>query len=66
VELSRVFNSKKFMWDGKARASKSEAETVAQEYRRDGFEVEMVEIGGEVYLFSRRAVKEIVVEGAPV
>ena len=65
MELARIFNGKKFMWDGIIYSDEKERREVAQKYKDDGFEVEMVEEGGEYFLFTRRVVTEIVVEGTP-
>ena len=66
MELARTFDGKKFMWDGKVYPNRSEAEEVGQRYRDDDFEVELVEEGGECFLFTRRVVTEVVVEGEPI
>jgi len=65
MELARIFNGKKFMWDGRRYTDEKERREIAQKYQDDGFEVEMVEEGGEYFLFTRRVVKEVVVEGTP-
>ena len=54
------------MWDGKAYPNQGEAKEVGQKYKSDGFDVELVEEGGEYFLFTRRVVKEVVVEGKPI
>ncbi len=64
--MARTFGGRKFMWDGKAYQSQKEAKEVGQKYKDDGFEVELVEEGGEYFLFTRRVVKEVVVEGKPI
>lgn len=66
MELARIFGGKKFMWDGKVYADKREAEEVGQQYRGDGFEVELVEEEGNCFLFTRRVAKEVIVEGQPI
>lgn len=66
MELARVFNGKKFMWDGRAYTDEKERREITQKYRDDGFEVEMVDEGGQYFLFTRRVVKEVVVEGKPI
>ena len=66
MDLARVFNGKKFMWDGSVYVTEKERREVAQKYKDDGFEVELVEEGGEYFLFTRRVVKEVVVEGTPI
>jgi len=65
MDLARIFNGKKFMWDGRTYTSEKERREVAQKYTDDGFEVELVEEGGVYFLFTRRVVKEVVVEGTP-
>lgn len=66
MELARTFGGKKFMWDSKAYPNRREAEEVGQKYRSDGFEVELVEEGGHWFWFTRRVVREVVVEGKPI
>ena len=65
MELARIFNGKKFMWDGRVYDNEKERREIGQKYEDDGFEVELVEEGGEYFLFTRRVVKEVVVEGSP-
>ena len=66
-ELSSIINGKKFMWDTVVYETKKEAQDVEKKYREDGFEVELVEVEGKPYLYTRRVVTEVVVEGeAPV
>ncbi len=65
MELARTFNGKKFMWDGRTYDNKQEMTKVKQEYQDKDFEVEVVEEDSKHFLFSRRLVKEVVVEGSP-
>ena len=65
MELARIFNGKKFMWDGKAYADEKERREIAQKYKGDRFEVELVEEENQYFLFTRRVVTEVVVEGQP-
>jgi hypothetical protein len=65
MELARIFKGKKFMLDGKVYADEKEAKDVSRQYGEEGFEVEMVEEGGQHYLFTRRVITEVVVEGSP-
>ncbi len=65
MELARTFNEKKFMWDGRAYDNKQEMTKIKQEYQEKEFEVEVVEEDSKYFLFSRRLVKEVVVEGSP-
>lgn len=66
MDLARVFNGKKYMWDGRIYETKQDMKKTAEEYSKENFEVEEVEEEGEYYLFTRRVVTEIVVEGSPV
>lgn len=50
------------MWDGVEYPIKEQALEKMQAYKNDGFEVEMREEGGKSYLYTRRVVKEVVVE----
>ena len=66
MELARVFNSKKFMWDGKVYTDEKERREISQKYKDDSFEVELVEEENQYFLFTRRVVTEVVVEGSPI
>ncbi|MEW5768643.1 MAG: hypothetical protein AB1797_13715 [bacterium] len=63
--LSRRFDDKKFMWDGKIYETKEEAKEVMQRYQANNFETKMVEEEGKYLLYTRRVVTEVVVEGPP-
>lgn len=60
--LMVVMNGKKFMWDGLDYAPGEEASQKIQKYKADGFEVEAVEEDGKMVLYTRRVVKEVVVQ----
>ena len=66
MELARVIDGKKFMWDGRVYTNEKERGEIAQKYNDDGFEVEMVEEENQYFLFTRRVVTEVVVEGQPI
>jgi hypothetical protein len=59
--IALVRDGKKFMWDGRAVETREEASRVAESYRNDNFEVQMVEESGKFLVYSRRVVKEAVV-----
>lgn len=65
MEISRKIDGKKFMWDGSERADAAEAARAAETYASTGFESQMVEEGGKFYVFTRKVVTEIKVEGVP-
>ena len=62
-DISKIINGKKFMWDGIVYESKKEAEDTMRKYKDDNFEVELIEEEKKHLLYTRRVVKEIVVEG---
>jgi hypothetical protein len=53
------------MWDNVAYGSKKEAQDVMEKYKKDDFEVELVEEDNQFLLYTRRVVTEIVLEGEP-
>jgi hypothetical protein len=59
-------DGKKYMWDGETYPGASEAEAAKKKYEEDGFEVQIADEGGEIAVYTRRVVTEIVIEGAPV
>jgi hypothetical protein len=65
VELARIFGGRKFMWDGRTFQHRGEAEEILHNYQSDGFEVEIIAEEGCHFLFTRRVVKEVIVESGP-
>jgi hypothetical protein len=63
--LSRRFEGKKFVADGQVYPDAHQAQEAARKYQADGFQVEVVAQDDGFYVFTRREVKEIVVEGNP-
>ncbi len=56
MELARLFDGKKFMWDGKVYENETESQGQQQHYRSLGFEVcSLIEPDGH-YIFTRRVV----------
>jgi hypothetical protein len=66
MEAIKIINGKKFMWDGYDHPEKENASEIAQKYNNDGFETEVLEEGSKFFIFTRRVVKEVVVEGNPI
>ena len=66
MDSVRVIDGKKFMWDGENYDSKEAALENKSKYEGDGFDTQLVEEEGVAYVFTRRLVTEIVVEGTPV
>lgn len=64
-DSSKMINGKKYMWDNVTHESKKEAQELMEKYKKDGFEVELIEEEKKYLLYTRRVVTEIVVEGEP-
>jgi hypothetical protein len=62
-ENVRYEDGKKFMWDGKEYATEDEAKGVADGYAGDGFDIFNLSEEGKFFVYTRRVVKEVVVEG---
>jgi len=60
ANLAMISDGKKFMWDGQVYATKEEACAAEQSYRKDNFEVRLVEQDQQFLVYTRRAVKEAV------
>jgi hypothetical protein len=61
--MVRYFDGCKYMWDGEVYASESIAREKASAYLKDKFEVRIVKAGNDFLIYTRRVVKEVVVEG---
>jgi hypothetical protein len=65
VQKSKLVEGKKFMWDGVEYAGEREAEDGAAKYRAANFETMTIGEDDRFYVFTRRVVTEIKLEGAP-
>ena len=61
----KMFESKKFMWDGSLYDSEEQAKDVKSNYEGEGFETQLLEEEGKYLVYSRRVVTDVVVEGQP-
>jgi len=59
--LALVSDGKKFMWDGRIYGTRQDASLAGEGYRNDNFEVLVAEEGGKFLVYTRRAVREVVV-----
>ncbi len=59
---SIVTNGKKFMWDGIEYESREQSSKKLQKYKDNGFEVETVDEDGKTFLYTRRVIKEVVIQ----
>ena len=61
-DLAVVVDGKKFMWDGHLYDTREASSNAADAYRRDNFEVQLTEDRGTFLVYTRRVVKEVVVQ----
>jgi hypothetical protein len=66
MQLSRIVAGKKFLWDGSTYNDEKSAFEISQKYESDGFETKVINEEDKYFVFSRRIVKEIIVEGQPI
>jgi hypothetical protein len=62
AERTRLFEGKKYMWDGQEYDNEEQASSVEKQYTEKGFEVQMWREEGKVLIYTRRVVTEIVLE----
>ena len=65
MDSVKILEGKKFMWDGKTYTTEAEALKIKEEYEKDNFETRLISEEGNYFLFTRRVVTEVVVEGQP-
>ena len=56
---------RKYVWDGESYDSRAAAEAKKGGYETQGFETQLIEEEGKFLVYTRRVVKEVVVEGEP-
>ncbi len=61
----KILDGKKFMWDGESYEEMDLAQTAEESYKKNGFETKIIEEEGKPLVYTRREVKEVVVEGQP-
>ena len=64
-DISKLIDGKKFMWDNVVYETEKEAQEVKKKYEDDNFEVELIQEENQYFVYSRRVVTEIVLEGEP-
>ena len=65
MQASKILDGKKYMWDGAEYPDEAAAAAAAENHRSAGFETAMIPEGRAFYVFTRRVVTEIKLEGAP-
>ena len=62
AERARLFEGKKLLWDGVDYETEAEARSAVKSYADEGFEVEVWVEQDKAFVYTRRMVKEAVVE----
>ena len=65
MDLAKIIKGKKFMWDGSTYSDEKSAKETALKYKTDEFETEVLEEENNFFIFTRKEVKEVVIEGEP-
>lgn len=50
----RVINNKKYMWDGKTYDNEGDALNAAATYKKDNFDVQLIQEEGKHFIYTRR------------
>ncbi len=62
MENVKIFDEKKFMWDGRTYMSESEALNIKAEYEKNNFETRVVQEEKKYFLLTRKVVTEVEIE----
>lgn len=62
----KIIDTKKFLWDGETYDSKPAAKEAEGKLKADNFETRILEEEGKFFLYNRREVTEVVVDGVPI
>lgn len=57
--LSKIIDSKKYMWDGIEYNSKEDAQKNCADYEKDNFETQLIDENGKYSIYTRRVVMEV-------
>jgi len=61
----RFFDRSKFVWDGELYDARATADARKSQYETQEFQTRLIEEEGKFLLYTRRVVKNVVVEGEP-
>lgn len=50
----RVIDNKKYMWDGKIYENEGDALNIASTYKKDNFDVQLIEEANKYLIYTRR------------
>lgn len=65
-ERSKTYDSRKFMWDGRTYENEKRAKEIEKDYQKEGFETLVTNEGNGSFVYTRRVVTEIVLEGEAI
>jgi len=51
------------MWDGRTYVNEGETKSTEEKYKKDGFETKIIKEENQYLIYTRREIKEIVLEG---
>jgi len=63
IDSYKMIDGMKFMWDGYTYEDKPKAQEVEKEYIQNNFDTRIIEEEGNILVYTRREVTEIVIEG---
>jgi len=63
VENYIVVENRKYLWDGHIYENGKDAQDTIVEYEKENFETKLVEEDNQFFVYTRRVVTDIVVEG---
>ena len=61
--LSRIIDGHKFLWDGNTYEDENKALEIEGGYKKKGFETRIISEENSYYVYTRRLVTEVVVDG---
>jgi hypothetical protein len=56
TDLARIFEDKKYMWDGEIYETEETAKTTALKYEKDGFETKIIKEKDQYFIYNRREI----------
>ena len=62
MDNAKIFDGKKFMWDGKTHENEHDVQKMKTEYEADNFETQIIQEEEKYFLFTRRVVTEVIIE----
>jgi hypothetical protein len=65
MPTTKLVEGKKFMWDGVEYKDELEAKAAQEQYQATGFEALAIKEGAQTFVYTRRVVTEVTVEGSP-